>query len=794
MIVVSAWMGSLLLLGLITSVVGVDFRSDLTLPDVESRRGLEVLEDDFGGLGAGIEGSIVFHSETGFSNPAVVAELEGYLQSLTENPDHEITVDSPFVEDNDIASSEDYVAWLATGFDAASDSFRESLLSQSGNGQLASLNGSGGEVALAKVEVHDDEIEMESLADLGAEIRDNMPQVAGVQIEFGGGIFEEFTAPNAELLGLAFAIVVLILSFGSVLAMGLPIGVALGGISVGAVLIGLLSQVASIPELGMTIGIMIGLGVGIDYALFIVTRYREELARGHNLETAVARAIDTSGRAVIFAGLTVVISLLGMLLMGVGMIGGLGIAAAVVVTVTMIASVTLLPALISFVGERINVTRWRGLVAAGCVSLALITVALGMDQLFTAIALMGVVLALVVGSFIPMLKLQVKHKAPKPLTESFPYRWSRVVQNHPWAMTIGAAVLLLIMAIPLGSIRLGFSDAGNAPEDSSARKAYDLIAEGFGPGQNGPLLLVADINENFSLNTSTELLAISSALHEHENIASISPPIVNNMDSPEESSAVLWQIIPAHSPQDAATTDLVSSLREDKLPQLVPESLEVLVTGEVAVLVDFSNFLSGRMFMFFGAVLSISFLLLMMVFRSILVPIKAVIMNLLSIGAAYGAVVAIFQWGWLGALIGVEPAPIEPFVPMMLFAIVFGLSMDYEVFLLSRIREEWIRSGNSRTSVADGLAATAKVITAAAAIMVVVFGSFILESDRIVKLMGFGLAFAVFLDATVVRMLLVPATMELLGDKNWWFPKWLDRVVPRLNVEGGDYTEAQHDA
>jgi RND superfamily putative drug exporter len=344
-------------------------------------------------------------------------------------------------------------------------------------------------------------------------------------------------------------------------------------------------------------------------------------------------------------------------------------------------------------------------------------------------------------------------------------------------MLAGAAALVLL-AIPVLSLRLGFSDEGNFPTDTDARQAYDLLAEGFGPGFNGPLVLVAELPEGAD---PTVIGRVDTALAADPGVALAAPGQPNGPDP----TAVVWRVIPASAPQDEATTALVDRLRHDVLPEVTAGTgVDVLVTGSVATSVDFTQFLADRLPIFFGAVLTLSFLLLMVVFRSVLVPLKAVIMNLVSIGAAYGLVVAVFQWGWGGDLLGIEPAPIEPFVPMMLFAIVFGLSMDYEVFLLSRIRENYLRTGDNAGAVADGLATTARVITAAAAIMVFIFGSFLLESDRVIKLFGVGLASAVLLDATIVRMLLVPATMELLGDRNWWLPRWLDRLLPTIDVEG----------
>ena len=339
--------------------------------------------------------------------------------------------------------------------------------------------------------------------------------------------------------------------------------------------------------------------------------------------------------------------------------------------------------------------------------------------------------------------------------------------------------MLLVLAAPVFRLRLGFSDESNSADDTTTKQAYELLVSGFGPGFNGPLILAASLPDGTG---PARLSTVADAVRADPSVAFVSPAVLND---PARPTAALWNVVPTTGPQDQETTALLKRLRGEVLPRAAAAAgVDVVVTGTVAVNNDFSNYLEARLPFFFAAVLALSFFLLMAVFRSLLVPLKAVIMNLLSVSAAYGIVVALFQWGWLSDLTGVQPAPIEPWAPMLLFAIVFGLSMDYEVFLLSRVREEWRRTGDSRTSVADGLAATAKVITAAAAIMVFVFGSFILEQDRVVKLMGVGLATAILLDATVVRMLLVPATMELLGDKNWWLPRWLDRVLPNVSVEG----------
>jgi RND superfamily putative drug exporter len=739
-----AWILGLFVLGGVSAAVGTESRTEFTLPDVESRQGFEVLDQHFGGLGTGDSGSIVFRSDAGVQDPEVQGAMAPFLERVAEL---------------------DGVSRVVGPYDA------------DGAMQISPAPGTEGQIGYATVELEPNS-SLETAQGIVEEIRDIQPDVAGLQIELGGQIFAGFEPPSSEILGLAFAVVILVLAFGSVLAMGLPVGIALAGIGVGTILAGLLSNVITIPDFATSLGLMLGLGVGIDYALFIVTRFREQLHAGHDVRESVTIAIDTAGRAVLFAGTTVVISLLGMLVMQIGFVSGLAVGAAVVVLMTMVASLTLLPALLGFAGARVELTRWRGLIGAGLVALALVAVGLGQPTIALVLAAATAVVLLGSFAFAP-LRAPVPRPATKPVNQTLAYRWSRWIQHHPWPAVLGGAALLVVLALPVLGLRLGFSDEGNFPEDTSTRKAYDLLAEGFGPGFNGPLLVVTEVPAGSDLGA---LDAVSQALAGTEGVAFASPAIPNDPAAP---TAALWRIIPSTAPQDAATTDLVQRLRNDVLPAVQgPAGSELLVTGSVAINVDFSEYLAQRLPIFFGAVLALSFLLLMAVFRSILVPLKAVVMNLLSIGAAFGIVVAVFQWGWGASLLGIGEAPIEPFIPMMLFAIVFGLSMDYEVFLLSRVKEEWHRTGDSRVSVADGLAATARVITAAAAIMVFVFGSFLLESDRVIKLFGMGLAAAVLLDATVVRMLLVPATMELLGDKNWWLPRWLDRLLPNIDVEG----------
>ena len=743
--VVIGWVALLFFANGIAGAVGEAYRQDFSLNGFESTEGFSLVESSFDdGSGSPQSGQIVFQAEQGVDDPEVQAAMEELFTEVEAIPDV-VSVQSPY--------------------------------DPGGEFQISNQGENPGTIAFATVNLPED-IDFTRAAEIADEIRELVPEVEGLRVELGGFLFAEFEQPSAELFGLAFAVIILIVAFGSVLAMGLPVGVALFGIGLGGALTILASNLAEVPDFAPFIGVMIGLGVGIDYALLIVTRYREQLHAGHDIRESIGIAMDTAGRSVVFAGATVVISLFGMLFMGIGFIGGLGITASLTVFATVLASITLLPALLGFAGMNIERTKWRGIIAAGFVALGLVGAGLKVGPLAGA----GFALALltiVLGFFVKPLQREVQHRPPKPRQETVAYRWSRVIQHRPWPFALGATGVLILLALPVLGLRLGFSDESNFADDTSTKQAYDLIVEGFGAGFVGPIYLVAEVD---SPEQVAALAAVNDAVAGDPNVVAVLGPQPNDPDSP---TAVRWIVTPVGGPQDEATTSLVGHLRNDLLPAVEEEAgARVLVTGLVAANVDMSQYMSERMPIFFGAVLTLSFLLLMVVFRSLLVPLKAVIMNLLTIGAAYGIVVALFQWGWLSDLTGVQPGPIEAWVPMMLFAVVFGLSMDYEVFLLSRIREEWKRTGDSRTSVADGLAATAKVITAAAAIMVVVFGSFMLEFERTMKMMGTGLALAIFLDATIVRMVLVPSTMELLGDRNWWLPKWLDRILPNIDVEG----------
>ncbi|MDY7102342.1 MAG: MMPL family transporter [Actinomycetota bacterium] len=516
-IVLIAWLAVLLVVGGLTGSAGSNFSSEFSLPDVESSRGLDTLDQHFGGQGAGLSGNIVYRASQGVTDEQVAAEMSAFFDEVAAF--ESTTVVSPYAEQ--------------------------------GVRQISET----GEIAYASVEMPRD-FSISDAQEVAEEIKDAAPQIDGVEIEYGGDIFAEFEPPESEILGLAFAIVILIVSFGSVLAMGLPIGTAIAGIGVGSALVTLLSHAVEMPDFTTTLAVMIGLGVGIDYALFIVTRYREGLAAGMASNAAAGVAINTAGRAVLFAGTTVVISLLGMILMGVEFTSGLGIGAAITVAVTMVASVTLLPALLGFAQHRVELTRWRGLVAAGLVALSLVFFGLSVGQAAVLVALSLAAVVLVAGTFFGPLKAEVPKRAEKPVERTLPYRWSRLIQRYPWPSAIIGVVVLLALAAPVLGLRLGFSDAGNYPEDTTTRQAYDMLAEGFGPGFNGPLLITAELPFRYDL---AQLEAVTGALNTTDGVQFATPAALSDPNSPQ---AALWTVFPTTSPQDAATAELVNELRD----------------------------------------------------------------------------------------------------------------------------------------------------------------------------------------------------------------------------------------
>jgi RND superfamily putative drug exporter len=674
----------------------------MRIPGAESQEALDLLEERFPSR-SGTSATLVFHAEGLLQDPQAMGGLKSAVDGAAALP-HVLGVDSPVTKHGQTGiSSDGTIAFATVHYDASAE-----------------------------------EMGREAVDELDAAVQPARDQ--GLQVELSGAFVSQTghaEPKSSEVIGLLAAVVVLLLAFGSVVAMGLPIGTALLGLVSGLGVVALGSHVVQTPTVAPTLATMIGLGVGIDYALFIVTRYRENLARGLTVEDAVGRAIATSGAAVVFAGGTVVIAILGLWIAGIPFVGMLGTAAAVSVLVAVVAAVTLLPALLGFAGRAINKLAPRPLERRAERALA----AAAADE--------------------------VRGWA----------KWARTVARHPWWSLSASTAVLVLLALPLFSMRLGQIDAGSKAEDRTERKAYDLLSEGFGPGFNGPLLLTVELGSS----GEAALEPLSQALASDPGVARVMPAQV----SPDGTTAVLTAI-PATSPQDQATTDLVHRLRDQTIPgALEGTGAEAWVGGPTAANVDLADKVAERLPWFIGAVVLLSFLLLMLVFRSILVPLKAALLNVLSIGAAYGVVVAIFQWGWLKDLVGVESTvPIVSFVPMMMFAILFGLSMDYEVFLLSRIREEYLSDGDNLTSVVSGISDTARVITSAALIMISVFVAFVLNDDTTVKMVGIGLATAVAVDATVVRIVLVPSTMVLLGDANWWLPRWLHRLLPKMDIEG----------
>jgi putative drug exporter of the RND superfamily len=564
----------------------------------------------------------------------------------------------------------------------------------------------------------------------------------GVEIKLGGDpIYAAQNQSSPEGLGFLGAAIVLLIAFGSLIAAGLPLAIALIGLGISSGgLIALLANVVDVPDWTTAVSGLIGIGVGVDYALLVLTRFRSALRDGLDTHDAVVEAVTTAGRSVLIAGSTVVIAVLGLCLTGLSYMYGVAISAAMAVLVVMIASVTLLPALLSYLGPRVN--KWR----------------------------------------IPLLGRSLKKADERAASgkESPAARWSHAVQRRPWLAAIVSLAVLLALAAPALGMRLGFPDAGNDPPGDMTRQAYDLNTEGFGPGSNGPIQVVAQFSHPQDQSAVTAVNDFANTLKTEPGVKFVAPPRFN-----QTKDAALITVIPTTAPQDKATQDLVNRLRDDVIPtQLGGKPITVDVGGVTAALEDQSNYMKDRMPLFIAGVVGLSFLLLLVAFHSPLISLKAAVMNLLSVSAAYGVMTLAAKGGGLSNLIGIDhEVPIAPFMPVMMFAILFGLSMDYEVFLISRIREEYLKDGNTSRAVADGLAKTARVITAAAAIMVVVFLSFVTSNEVFLKLFGIGLASAIFLDATIVRMVLVPAVMQLLGKWNWWIPNWLERVLPRLDVE-----------
>ncbi len=560
----------------------------------------------------------------------------------------------------------------------------------------------------------------------------------GLELKLGGDpIYAAQTQSSPEGIGFLGAAIVLLIAFGSLVAAGLPLAIALVGLGISSGgLIALLANVINVPNWTTAVSGLIGIGVGIDYALLVLTRFRSAMSEGKDPHDAVVEAVSTAGRSVIIAGSTVVIAVLGLCLTGLTYMYGIAISASIAVLVVALAALTLLPALLSYLGPRVDRLR------------------------------------------IPLLGRALKKADGNIANDDSPAaRWSHVVQRRPWVAALASLAVLLALAVPALGMRLGFPDAGNDPADTMTRQAYDLNTKGFGPGANGPLVVAATLADKWD-GPTVQRLALD--IRRDPGVAFVPSPKFNS-----NGDAAIVMVISKNSPQDQKTEDLVDRLRDDVIPQAVGGSgVTAHVGGVTAALEDQSNYMRDRLPLFTIGVVGLSFLLLLVAFRAPLISLKAGIMNLLSVSAAYGVMTLVSKGGAVGSLIGIDHGvPVAPFMPVMMFAILFGLSMDYEVFLVSRIREEYLRDRNTARAVADGLAKTARVITAAAAIMVVVFLAFLAAPDVFLKLFGIGLASAILLDATLVRMVLVPAVMQLLGDRNWWIPSWLERRLPSVDIE-----------
>ncbi|MFI0027328.1 MMPL family transporter [Streptomyces virginiae] len=723
--VIAAWLIAATLAVLAAVAFGGRTADSMTAPGLDSRRAAELIER----AGTGQEGMtaqvVVTPRDDGatFFDDDVRAALTRLRAEVQRLPH--------------VLGTSDPAGALGAGGDTA---VRGGLVSADGR------------IAVVRVQYPDQSRlsaeDLDALVDLGDRLRAELP----LRIEMGGGLFYAFSDPDggaSELIGLLAAAAILFLAFGSLVAAALPIGMAVFGLTVGVATMTVVAGVTDVPTFAPVLGSMVGLGVGIDYALFVLARHREYLARGLDPHAAAGRAVATAGRPVVFAGGTVVVSILGLAVANVPFMTVGGVAVSIVVLTRVLASVTLLPAFLGAAGPRLG--------RAGRIGRALRAGRSGR---------LG----------------RRRDTAAGAVPAAGWRRWIGHVGRHPVAYAVGAAALLLTATLPVLGLRVGLPDDGSLPQSRSERRAYDLVAEGFGPGTNGPLVIAADPAGDPGV--VDRLVATVAA---DPGIASVAPTHIDGA-----TGVATLVVFPTTSPQDKATADTIARLRTEVLPTAIGHGpARAHVGGAAASLSDVGRRTSERLPAFVAAVLALSFLLLMLVFRSVVVPLKAVLLNLLSIGAAYGVMVAVFQWGWGGALIGLEATvPIVSFIPMFLFAILFGLSMDYEVFLLSRVREEYVRTGDNGTAIVEGVAGTARIITSAALIMVAVFLSFAVADDPSTKMFGLGLATAIFIDATVVRMVLVPATMTLLGRTNWWLPKWLDRMLPRGPV-GTDDPDAE---
>ncbi len=689
-LVVAGWVVAVAALAAVAARFGGEFGGNFSVPGTESQRAQDILAERLP-IQAGARADVVFKVDSGLESPEAQAEIAQVLEEIAALPGV-VSVRSP-LEDPTLVSPRAPIA-------------RAEVIFAEEAGEIESAD------VLPLLEVVE---------------RHSRP---GFVVEAGGQAVRVTELPEfgqAEIIGLVAAAVILVVAFGSLVAAGLPIAAALFGLAPGFALLTLAARSGQFPEFSPQFAMMIGIGVGIDYSLLVVTRFREGIHSGLPVEDAVARALATAGRAVLFAGAVVALSFLGLFMMGLPFVAAIGVTGTIMVVMAVAVAFTVTPALLSWLGGRVD-----------------------------------------------RLRVPYFHGAEGVNQRSVWYRFARAIQRRPVVFAVLAAAALLGLAFPTTDMRLGFTDAGNKGEQFHSRRAYDLLAEGFGPGFNGPLLVVVAGED-----ASAGLAQLVERIRALPNVAAVSEPLLS-----PAGDAALVTVIPLSAPQAEATEQLIHRLRTEVLRPFSAETgTEALLTGPTAAFVDIGDRISSRLPYLFTGVIGVSFLLLLLLFRSPVIAAKAAILNLLSIGASFGVVVAVFQWGVAAGLIGIKEGPIETFLPMMLFAILFGLSMDYEVFLISRIREEYLRTGDTATAVANGLTVTARVISAAAAIMVAVFLSFVFSTDRTIKEFGLGLATAILVDATIVRLILVPSVMELLGRANWWIPRWLDRALPRFDVE-----------